>query len=129
MNRFPLFEQLRERIAASATSQRIWAYYEAAAPREQLAMQIGGGAVLLVLVWGLWRVAPRMARGLLALLALQLLSGVSNVVLGWPLLAALVHSAGAAGLTLLLSSLVCRAHAPSRQALPVRGALAPEVCA
>ena len=57
MNRFPMFEQLRERIAASATSQRIWTYYESAAPREQLAMQVGTAAVLMLLVW-LLIVAP-----------------------------------------------------------------------
>jgi len=51
MSRFALFEPLRDRIAASATSQRIWRYYESAAPREQMAMMIGGTAVLLLLVW------------------------------------------------------------------------------
>jgi cytochrome c oxidase assembly protein subunit 15 len=53
--------------------------------------------------------ARRFAAALVALLSLQLLSGLSNVVLGWPLLAALGHSAGAAGLVLLLSLLLARA--------------------
>jgi cytochrome c oxidase assembly protein subunit 15 len=45
----------------------------------------------------------------LALLGLwQLATGLSNVVLGWPLLAALAHSGGAALLTLLLASLLAR---------------------
>lgn len=43
-----------------------------------------------------WPVARREAWGLLALLLLQVLSGLSNVVLGWPLLAALGHTLGAA---------------------------------
>ena len=85
--------------------------------------------VLLLLVRGLWRPAPLFARGLLALLALQLLSGVSNVVLGWPLLAALLHSAGAAGLTLLLSSLACRVHLRAQQPVPAPAPLAAKVCA
>ncbi len=44
--------------------------------------------------------------GLLVLLVAQLASGLSNVVLDWPLAAALAHSAGAAGLLLLLVSLL-----------------------
>ena len=43
-----------------------------------------------------------------ALLALQLVSGMSNVVLGWPLIAALGHSAGAAALVLLLAWVLAR---------------------
>ena len=39
---------------------------------------------------------------LVGLLVLQLLSGLSNVVLDWPLLAALLHTAGAAGFVALL---------------------------
>lgn len=42
------------------------------------------------------------------LLLAQLLSGLSNVVLGWPLVAALGHSAGAAALVLSLSLLIAR---------------------
>jgi len=63
---------------------------------------------LLWLVRQLWLPAPVWALGLLALLALQVLSGVSNVVLGWPLVAALLHSAGAAALVLVLTLLACR---------------------
>ena len=47
--------------------------------------------------------------GLLLLLAAQLASGLSNVVLDWPLAAALAHSGGAAGLLLLLVLLLARA--------------------
>jgi heme a synthase len=74
-------------------------------------------AVLVVLVIAglvhcLWRepgIAPRrFAWLLLALLVAQLLSGLSNVVLGWPLFAALAHSAGAAALVLALVLLWAR---------------------
>ncbi len=73
---------------------------------------------LVALVLRLWRaraVQPalgRFAGALLAVLVLQLASGLSNVVLGWPLPAALGHSAGAAGLVLLMSLLLARAAAP-----------------
>lgn len=53
-------------------------------------------AAVLWLAARLWPVARREAWGLLALLLLQVLSGLSNVVLGWPLLAALGHTLGAA---------------------------------
>jgi cytochrome c oxidase assembly protein subunit 15 len=56
----------------------------------------------------------RFALGLLALLGLQILSGLSNVVLGWPLLAALGHSAGAAALVLLMTLLLARLPAVRR---------------
>lgn len=57
MSRFSVFERLRERIAASPSGQRIWGYYEAAAPREQVAMLVGAAAVALLLIW-LLIVAP-----------------------------------------------------------------------
>jgi heme a synthase len=83
------------------------------------------GAVVVTVVLGtlavcLWR-APaggqhsaaggsqrRTAAVLAGLLLVQLLSGLSNVVLGWPLVAALGHSAGAAGLVLALALLLSR---------------------
>ena len=46
---------------------------------------------------------------MLALGAWQLASGVSNVVLGWPLLAAVAHTGGAAALTVTLSLMLMRA--------------------
>ena len=63
--------------------------------------------VLAVLLWtGLrLRATPGLARQgrlLLALLALQLITGLSNVVLGWPLLAAVLHTGGASALTVVL---------------------------
>ena len=53
------------------------------------------GGVLLLAAW-LWRrVWPRWSKRLALLVALQVLTGISNVVLQWPLLAALAHTAGA----------------------------------
>ena len=51
---------------------------------------------------------------LLGLVLWQAGSGLSNVVLGWPIFAALAHSAGAAGLVALLSSLWARLRAGER---------------
>ena len=55
--------------------------------------------------------ARRYAGLLTALLLWQLASGLSNVVLGWPIVAALAHSAGAAGLVGVLTSLWARLRA------------------
>ena len=68
-------------------------------------------AVLLLTAWGLWRHGGlrRQAQAVAALCALQLLTGLSNVVLGWPIVAALAHSAGAAALVALGTSLWFRA--------------------
>ncbi len=63
----------------------------------------------------LWR-AP--SRVLATLLGLQLATGMSNVVLGWPLLAALLHTGGAAALLLLLTWLWVRSPDPAAQILP-----------
>lgn len=61
-------------------------------------------ALVLVAVW-LWRQErrPGEALWLLGLAAWQLLSGLSNVVLGWPLIGAVAHTGGAAALVLVLS--------------------------
>ena len=53
--------------------------------------------------WLAWRlhlqaVSQTFVRVLTGLLLLQLLTGLSNVVLGWPLLAAVIHTGGAAAL-------------------------------
>jgi heme a synthase len=62
--------------------------------------------------------ARRFAAGLAALALLQAATGVSNAVLGWPLLAALLHIGGAAGLVMVMTTLLARAHAaaPARSA-------------
>ena len=68
-------------------------------------------AALGWLAWQLWRAGAatrRWAVLLVVLLLAQVASGLSNVVLGWPLVAALAHSAGAAALVLLLSLLLAR---------------------
>jgi cytochrome c oxidase assembly protein subunit 15 len=57
----------------------------------------------------LWRHERRGAVALLALAAWQFASGLTNVVLDWPLPAALSHTAGAALLVALLSVLLTRA--------------------
>jgi cytochrome c oxidase assembly protein subunit 15 len=64
------------------------------------------------LALALWRAhgadARRWGLVLAGLLLAQWASGLSNVVLGWPLPAALAHSAGAAALVLLLTLLLAR---------------------
>jgi cytochrome c oxidase assembly protein subunit 15 len=40
---------------------------------------------------------------LMIILTLQIITGISNVVLGWPLLAAVMHTGGAAALVLVLT--------------------------
>ena len=64
-------------------------------------------AVLVLLGWTGWRLRAtsglvRQGQWLLALLALQFLTGLSNVVLGWPLLGAVLHTGGASALTVVL---------------------------
>jgi len=67
-------------------------------------------AVVVALAVGslLWRlkaaqVLVRPRRWLAALIVLQIVTGLSNVVLGWPLIAALMHTGGAAGLVVVLT--------------------------
>ncbi len=85
-------------------------------------------AVLGLLAWRLWRtslpVTRRFGAGLAALLLAQFFSGLSNVVLGWPLAAALAHSAGAAALVLMLTLLLARTALPRTAAQPLPGAAA-----
>ena len=70
-------------------------------------------------------VARRHAALLAGLLLWQLASGLSNVVLGWPIVAALAHSVGAAGLVAVLTALWARVHAG--QGLPVALSVASRV--
>ena len=67
-------------------------------------------AALVALAWRLWRdpAGRRYAVALSGLVFWQAASGLSNVVLGWPIGAALAHSAGAAGLVAVLTSLWAR---------------------
>jgi cytochrome c oxidase assembly protein subunit 15 len=69
-------------------------------------------AVLAAMAWLGWRLwsVPGMratARALLLLAALQFASGLTNVVLDWPLLAAVGHTGGAAALVVVLTGAVC----------------------
>ena len=66
---------------------------------------------LALLGWRLRAHAPRWAHALLGLAALQLLTGLSNVVLGWPLPAAVAHTGGAALMVSLMAALLARSHA------------------
>ena len=83
--------------------------------------------VLGGLAWALLRSGDAASRrhgiGVGLLLLAQLASGLSNVVLGWPLPAALAHTAGAAALVLVLGSLIVRS-ARRAEALPARRAVA-----
>jgi cytochrome c oxidase assembly protein subunit 15 len=57
------------------------------------------------------------ARCLLGLLCLQLLTGVANVVLNWPMAGAMLHTAGAGGLVAVLVWIIATtilASTPSR---------------
>lgn len=78
------------------------------------------GAVLVLvalasLAWRLLRQAPqesrlrRFAYGLICVALWQIASGLSNVVLGWPIVAALAHTGGAAALVVVLTTLLAQA--------------------
>jgi len=74
--------------------------------------------VIAVLGWLAWRLHhlqawQRQARVLAALLLLQFVTGLSNVVLGWPLLAAVLHTGGAAALVVLLTWSLAWATSPA----------------
>ena len=66
-------------------------------------------AVLVAVGWRLRRAQGMkgLAQGLLALAALQLATGLSNVVLDWPLVAAVLHTGGASALVLSLTWALC----------------------
>jgi len=89
-----------------------------------MAHRLTAGAVVLVLgllAWQLWRTGAAckgFAQALAALLVAQVASGMSSVVLGWPLVAALGHSAGAAGLVLLLTLLLARSRPAAAMVAP-----------
>ncbi len=66
-------------------------------------------ALMAALAWSLRWALPLQARLLGGLALLQLLTGLSNVVLGWPLLAAVLHTGGAAALVVVLTWALCEA--------------------
>ena len=81
--------------------------------------------VLTLLGWLAWRlnriVALRLAsRWLAGLTGLQLATGLSNVVLDWPLLAAVLHTGGAAAMVVVMTWVICssRSGVPASQTTP-----------
>jgi heme a synthase len=86
-----------------------------------LAHRIGAAVVFVALGLMVWRLAVsgermqrRWAAALAGVAAWQLASGLGNVVLGWPLVAALAHTAGAAALVTLLAVMLTRAWQAAR---------------
>lgn len=93
--------------------------------------RLGAYVVLLGMALFAWQLhasgAPalrRWAQGVAAIALWQLATGLSNVVLGWPLLGAVAHTAGAAAWVTLLAMLLTRARrtapAQAHQGLPNR---------
>jgi len=86
-----------------------------------MAHRLGALVVLPALVLLAWRLhaqgveAGRFAFALIGLMAWQAASGLGNVLLGWPLVAAVAHTAGAAGLVVVLTVLGVRSR-PERSA-------------
>jgi cytochrome c oxidase assembly protein subunit 15 len=85
--------------------------------------------VLAVLLWVGWRLRQQpglrfAGQCLLGLSALQFATGLSNVVLDWPLLAAVLHTGGAAAMVVTLTWVICisRADSSSRSPIPSRPA-------
>ncbi len=77
-----------------------------------LSHRIGALVLTLALLALIWRLAVagqgRWSRRLAAVLGLQIATGLSNVVLDWPIASALMHTGGAALLLSLLSVLLMR---------------------
>ena len=75
-------------------------------------------AVLAVLVWRLARVPAlrQQARWLGGLALLQLATGLGNVLLGWPLAAAVLHTGGAAAMAVVLTWAWCESRAAPQAA-------------
>jgi cytochrome c oxidase assembly protein subunit 15 len=85
--------------------------------------------VLAVLLWLGWRLrlVPGLVvagRWLLGLCALQFITGLSNVVLGWPLLAAVMHTGGAAAMALTLTWALCVSRVDNSGPFPISKKLA-----
>ena len=77
--------------------------------------RLGAAVVVIAMGWLIWRLLAagdvehrRWAWALAAVLVWQLASGLSNVVLGWPLVAAVAHTGGAAAMVVLLTMLLTR---------------------
>jgi heme a synthase len=93
-----------------------------------LAHRLGALVVIAATVALAWRLHAAgaalrpWALALLGLIAWQAASGLGNVLLGWPLAAALAHTAGAAALVVVLAVLLVRSAAPRTQAESVDAA-------
>jgi cytochrome c oxidase assembly protein subunit 15 len=74
--------------------------------------------VLGVLAWKLHRVRllEKQSRWIAGLALAQLATGLSNVVLGWPLAAAVAHTGGAAALVAVLTWALCESRASAATA-------------
>ncbi|RYF62838.1 MAG: heme A synthase, partial [Comamonadaceae bacterium] len=86
------------------------------------AHRLAAYVVLAALAWAAWRLRrddalPVQARWIAALALLQLATGLSNVVLDWPLVAAVLHTGGAAALVVVITWALAssRAAAPAPQ--------------
>ena len=78
--------------------------------------------VLMLLAFRLQRIPAlrQQARWLAGLTLLQIITGLSNVVLGWPLFAAVAHTGGAAALVVVLTGIVF-----SSRKIPVSSRISP----
>jgi cytochrome c oxidase assembly protein subunit 15 len=68
---------------------------------------------VFMLMWAAWMYLPilrRLSWILFSLIALQFVTGLSNIVLGWPLLAALLHTGGAAALVWCTTVMLLHSH-------------------
>ncbi|WP_447746934.1 COX15/CtaA family protein [Variovorax boronicumulans] len=74
-----------------------------------------------LLAWRLRRLEALrpQARWLLGLALLQLATGLGNVLLGWPLAAAVLHTGGAAALAVVLTWALCESRRESAAAAPI----------
>ena len=79
-------------------------------------MAYGVFAVLGWLAWQLRQVGPlrRQGRWIAGLALLQLATGLSNVVLDWPIAAAVAHTGGAAALVVVLTWALCESRSGKR---------------
>ena len=90
-----------------------------------MAHRLGALVLIAAVVAFAWRLhlagaATRpWALAVLGLIAWQVASGLGNVLLGWPLAAALAHTAGAAALVVVLTVLLVRSAVPRSAATPV----------
>ena len=73
-------------------------------------------ASMLALAWTLYKIQALRgaAMWLLGLAVLQVATGLGNVLLGWPLAAAVLHTGGAAALVVVLTGIVCNSRSASQ---------------